>query len=301
MKIDVAIQSYKKPESLIYTLLSLKKVSGEYLDTVYIQDDLSGNQVINVYRSPYFQKYMSPIRIEVIENEKKGLLSKTMFTHAMKKQTGKFWKTEYNSDNIRYQYAINHSDKNYLLIVHDDILFYKDIVSVYLRDIQDKKFAIVGDLGQCWICSNAKSGCTPEKILSGVRPDKIWPCDKRKMNKLPILRRKRRDCRINEWCCMIDLEVARKIGEQYHIYFGNYQKGGDIGAYWFDKIIELGYDFNDPVVAERDAYYLHCWQGFSGHSVWVDQGVGKSQYDHNMIKLKLKNDFGFEYDKIIIN
>lgn len=35
MKVDVAIQSYKKPESLVYTLLSLKKHYGEHIVTTY--------------------------------------------------------------------------------------------------------------------------------------------------------------------------------------------------------------------------------------------------------------------------
>lgn len=128
IKIDVAVQSYKKPESLIYTLLSLKQVSEDLIDTIYIQDDLSGNKILNYYQSVYFQEFMKPIRVVVVENEKKGLLSKTMFTHEMIKASGKFWKMKYKSDNIRYQYAINHTDKKYLLLIHDDILFYKDVI-----------------------------------------------------------------------------------------------------------------------------------------------------------------------------
>lgn len=41
MKIDVAVPSYKKPESLIYTLMTLKKVAGDLIDAVYINDDCS--------------------------------------------------------------------------------------------------------------------------------------------------------------------------------------------------------------------------------------------------------------------
>lgn len=39
MKVDIAIQSYRKPELLILTLLSLKSFSGEHIDTVFINDD----------------------------------------------------------------------------------------------------------------------------------------------------------------------------------------------------------------------------------------------------------------------
>ena len=48
-KVDVAIQSYKKPESLVYTLFSLKKYCGEHIDTIYINDDCSGNNITKYY------------------------------------------------------------------------------------------------------------------------------------------------------------------------------------------------------------------------------------------------------------
>ena len=46
MKIDVAVQSYRKPESLIYTLFSLHRHSRDAIDTVWINDDRSGGDVI---------------------------------------------------------------------------------------------------------------------------------------------------------------------------------------------------------------------------------------------------------------
>jgi hypothetical protein len=52
--IDVAVPSFNKPESLIYTLLSLKKSCGDYIDTVFIQDDCSDKGVVSHYFSGYF-------------------------------------------------------------------------------------------------------------------------------------------------------------------------------------------------------------------------------------------------------
>ena len=51
-KIDVAINSYKKPESLIYTLMTLKKVAADLIDTVYINDDCSDNGAYELYTHP---------------------------------------------------------------------------------------------------------------------------------------------------------------------------------------------------------------------------------------------------------
>ena len=68
MKIDVAINSYKKPESLIYTLMSLKKVAEDMIDVVYINDDQSYNGAIEIYSSPEIQAYFKPWKINVREN-----------------------------------------------------------------------------------------------------------------------------------------------------------------------------------------------------------------------------------------
>ena len=61
-KVDVAIQSFKKPESLIYTLLSLKKYCGNYIDTIYINDDCSGDDTIKHYRCKELKDRMFPIK-----------------------------------------------------------------------------------------------------------------------------------------------------------------------------------------------------------------------------------------------
>lgn len=59
-KIDVAINSYKKPESLIYTLMTLKKVAADLIDTVYINDDCSDNGAYELYTHPAVADISSP-------------------------------------------------------------------------------------------------------------------------------------------------------------------------------------------------------------------------------------------------
>lgn len=69
MKIDVAVLSYKKPESLIYTLMTLKKHSGHIIENVYIQDDCSRNGTIEYYTKPAVTEYFKPWKILVREND----------------------------------------------------------------------------------------------------------------------------------------------------------------------------------------------------------------------------------------
>ena len=62
-KIDVAIPSYKKPESLIYTVLSLKKHCEDLIDTIYINDDCSGDESIAFYQDKAFW-FLQPPRLK---------------------------------------------------------------------------------------------------------------------------------------------------------------------------------------------------------------------------------------------
>lgn len=82
-KIDVAIQSFKKPESLIYTLLSLKKYCGDYIDTIYINDDCSGGDLINYYKDDILKKRLYPIKIKIRVNTKPSGYTYTLLTKEM--------------------------------------------------------------------------------------------------------------------------------------------------------------------------------------------------------------------------
>ena len=85
-KVDVAIQSYKKPESLVYTLLSLKKYCGEHIDTIYINDDCSGDNILEHYTVKDLQERMYPIKIKTRINKKKSGYTVTLLTKEMWKR-----------------------------------------------------------------------------------------------------------------------------------------------------------------------------------------------------------------------
>lgn len=300
-KVDAAIQSYKKPESLIYSLLSLKKYSGELIDTVWINDDISGEDTIKHYKDENFLKAMAPIKIRVRVNKthfKPGICIPT-FPYEPKfydfKQFRRYiWSLLRGKiapeEDVRYQWALNNTKAQKLFILHDDILFLDNIIKLYLEVFEsNKNLAVVGDLGQCNRCTH-KDICNPEKIMQGIYPTKYFPLTKSPKGNLP--RHYERACRINEWCCMLDVEKTKKIKGR----FGNYIDDSDIGAYWFERMIKRGYDFCDPLPSNqmREKYYIHCWQGHSGHSVWEDQGSGIKKYQKDMINQKLFEDFGYE-------
>lgn len=297
-KVDVAVCSYKKPESLIYTLFCIKEYCGNIIDTVYIHDDYSNDGTIDFYKDEKFLEAIAPIKIKIRENKKHFGAFKTISTPKLQELVatqksliidGPETILSDDENDVRYQWAINSTDKKYLFIVHDDIKISDNIVELYLKTIQgNQNMAIVGDLGQCYRCFDS-SKCNPEFIMQGNRPHGYWPLTTYEL--IPYPRAFKRDCRINEWCCMINVEIARKLSIENNCYFGNCENGGDTGVYWFDKIVELGYDFADPIPKGEDRirYYQHMWQGYSGNSVWL----GLSVYARDMIKDTLKKEFNY--------
>lgn len=321
MKIDVAVQSYKKPESLIYTLMSLKRVSGDLIDTVYINDDCSNDGSVEIFNNMSVKEYFAPWKLNVRVNTKNvGVNQVYMFKHRPDYMNWLFVlsklkrfldpKTTHNKDDVRYQYAIDNTDKKYLLIIHDDVKFFKNIVWLYLNTIEaNSNLAIVGDLGQCWRCKFSKI-CSPKKLMQGFRPP-YFPLTPKKDDIFNPRKGYNRDCRINEWCCLIDVEKAKLITEKYGCLLGNYYRYSDIGAYWFCKIVEHGFDFCDPLASEalktqldispeHEEYYLHAWQGHPGHSVWADQGMGIVKYNREEIIDLIKKEFNFDFPQKLI-
>lgn len=304
-RVDVAVQSYKKPELLIYALLTLKKHCADSVDTVYIQDDCSGGGVVGCYTEPGFLELMAPIRIKVKVNRRpcwihyyeKKMAKKphNLFWFLLNKLVGRK-PILVNRDEVRYQWALDSTDKKYMLIIHDDVMITGDVVSKFLSAMPDGT-AIAGELGQCWRCPLSHR-CSPELILAGGKPSRNWPITycADVFKDFKQYKFEKRSCRINEWCCMLHVPVARELSRD-SIYFGSYEDLGDIGAYYFDELVKRGYKFSDPLLrcADRDSYYVHEWLGFSGHSVWVDQGKGKSNYSSELVRAKVKEEFGYSF------
>jgi hypothetical protein len=308
MKVDLSIQSYNKPESLIYALFCLHRVSKDLIDTVWINDDCSNPGVVDKYKELEQSGALYPWKIKIRVNEKRGgwwlafvkgirPSYQTRFFR-LKRFLWNFYKTGgvYSIENdIRYQWALNNTDKRYVFIMHDDIFFKQDIIRLYLNEIlgnnaeQAISKAIVGDLGQCWRCKHSDI-CSPNLILSGYRPDNLWPLTQRGGEKHKWA------CRINEWSCLVDTHVAKEIMKLDKIYFGNYDDDGDVAAYWFSRVVQRGYSFGDPLPTKelRDKFYLHWEDGVTGHSAWVDQGDGKNKYQPQVFKQRVNDEFGYE-------
>lgn len=69
--VDVAVQSYRKPELLLHSLLTLHAVSKDRIDRVFIDDDRSPEWICDFYASDEFAAGLRPWRIGVRRNDRR--------------------------------------------------------------------------------------------------------------------------------------------------------------------------------------------------------------------------------------
>ena len=303
-KVDVSVQSYNKPESLIFTLLTLHKYCRDDIDTVWINDDQSELGVLEKYNNLKESDALFPWKIKTRVNTKRvgwwvsfcyGRVPKyASIVFLLKRIIWNFYKNKsffVDLHDFRYQWAIDNTNKDRLLIIHDDVEFLGNVVGVLRASLRGQvEPGIAGELGQCWRCPHKEEGCTPSKILNGHRPDQFWPMTKK------IDGDHKWACRINEWVVMVNIKVARDIAYSENVFFGNCDDGGDTGAYWFSRLISKNYSFSDPFMDQNDKNQLfkHWDGGVTGHSAWVDQGDGKNKYNSKKLSDRIYREFGYE-------
>lgn len=218
------------------------------IDAVYINDDCSNDGSVEIYNDRRVREYFSPWKLNVRVNTRNVHISQVYVPgYRVDYMDWKFMLTKWhrfidprvphNRHDIRYQYALDNTDKKYLLIIHDDVKFVKDVVSLYLKAFADNpNLAVAGDFGQCWRCRFA-AVCSPKKIMSGFRPSRWWPLTPTSGEPADFnpANGYTRACRINEWCCMVDVEKCRDVTERKRCFLGNMYKYSDTTAFWFGK------------------------------------------------------------------
>lgn len=180
---------------------------------------------------------------------------------------------------IRYQYDWELSEADFLLLIHNDVIFKNDIVAPFLANIGNN--IGIGQIGQCWNCPvhsreiverlglNNGRPCSPESYAD-FKCDYAQLLDAYKLarkNRLPLrwkavesMQREYQkqpwplpECRLNEWCALINLRMAREAtaprGKGRPI--GAYQPGQDLGVAWFRDMCHLGHTFRHMDIASH--------------------------------------------------
>ncbi|MDD4004353.1 MAG: hypothetical protein PHW69_04025 [Elusimicrobiaceae bacterium] len=304
-KIDVAAQSFGKPELMFYALLTLRQHSGYLVDTVYINDEMSDHDTLAFYNSKTFLSALSGWRVRICSGRRgsgeRRPLAPGFMPSGRTSGNALFRGLAYllqtmslfsGKTDIRYQRAIDSTDKDYLFLMHDSMEFRDDVPGRYLTCMKAMdKPGITGELGQCWQCgyhADPECYCSPRAILSGSRPQPDWPLTSSANTAA------RRNCRINEWCALLSVRAAKAIAEKEHSLFGDCDDCGDIGAYWFHMAVKNGYEFADPFPEQeqRDRNYKHCWQEMPGRAVRGERSKGKSACSRELIKKRIAEKYG---------
>jgi hypothetical protein len=274
--IDVSIVYYGKPYQTIVSLLSLLKYSENSIDTVFITvekkqpfDAYSGIHIvlytlkdkvkIKIYRPKYFYS-LGPLDDLEIKNN------------------------EYLRWSIPYQYALEKSDKPFVFIMHNDMLFHDDMIGQMLKEYSESngKFAGLGSIGQCWSCpagptfANKCNGFVQHKTtFSQSEASELHHAQStpRKKLDIEIIESGRYfpmpECRLNEYACMIDTGIYRQntLPNGNKRCFGGVWNGADLGTTWFYQMVNDGYEFKH---LELEKYAIH--------SVFNEGGQGIEAY-----------------------
>ncbi len=275
MKIDVLINVFAKPWQTALSILSLLEHCGQHIDKIYFHEeraksdfDRNNHDALLDYLSESIVYFSLPY----------WLSSNSVCEDKLQDENYRL--------SMRYQYGFENSNKKFALLIHNDIEVLGDIVSEYLLNIKEN--TAIGELGQCWWCPAGQMNiCTSEKYTEfkpkyhqlmyiynqnmdynnrraynlGLKQefwDRPWP--------LP-------ECRINEWCMMVNLQKARpdtipygkarplggqfasgaKIGEDWeHVV------NLDTGVQWFRDLHLSGHSFQHFPI---DKYIVHDRKG----------------------------------------
>ena len=172
---------------------------------------------------------------------------------------------------VLFQSAWEATDKPFLFITHNDVLYRGDIIGAMLERIEGH--IAVGLVGQCWNCSAHYAGvCDPDRFMQyrpsftewlristlhpGARSDQYeWVMDPRRPWPLP-------ECRVNEWSMLVDLQKAKPATMPYGpaIPLGAVF-GVDVGTRWFHDVITAGHRVRHMEIAP---YAHHAWASSSG-------------------------------------
>ena len=260
LQVDVLINVFGKPCQTALSLLSLLRHSGQRIDRIYFMEEAATAELERkghgallahlgeraVHSVPRHWLGVDPIDPERLHRDREYFLS------------------------IRYQRGWEQSDKRFVLLVHNDIEVFDDVVGRLLDEIGE--YAGAGQIGQCWWCPAKSRGlCGPDRYaeftpsypyLMKIYSREIDPTKRRaywqglneefKARPWPLP-----ECRLNEWCALINLETARPATMPHGTArpFGAHVDSGarigsdnhpvilDTGVQWFRDMNHLGHRF----------------------------------------------------------
>ena len=279
--VDVAINMYGKPYNTAVTILSLLERSSQHIDKIYLTMEC-------VQPNPQD----SELVLQLLDTIKERLIVYVPRYHIWygKLDTRRYVNQDYRHS-IRYQYAFETTDKRYLLITHNDVLYRKDLVEIFLENVAGN--VGIGSIGQCWNCPAGKAGRCASERYHDYRPSLSEIAEL--VSQFPLVREPRPravgmagtirhillrilggtqivfdaedpwplpECRLNEFSCLVDLGIVRPISIPNGpiVPIGS-DEWLDTGVRWFHMLCKRGHRFRHVDIAR---YCEHAWAGPRG-------------------------------------
>jgi len=293
-KIDVCVNVLGKPYQTLITLKSLLKYSSDWIDKIYLIEEPYQPIDYDFYLIQSNLNFKNLIRYQV----------KHFFAWNFRNYPKKEKLIE-NDDllySVRYEYGLKNTDKKYLLIMHNDVLFTDDVVKLYIDSIDDE-YAGLGQIGQCWNCPMSSAGvCDGEKLFDNMKNleydyNKIMNIFKThppaRQQSIPMINRNKPlplpECRLNEYCALINADLYKKNtipNGNVHPIGGMFLESMDTGIVWFKEMIELGYKFKNinVKILGKNPVYTHAY--FSKNANGHDSMLYRNSYESDELNAK---------------
>jgi hypothetical protein len=253
-KIDVSIAFYGKPYQAIVTIKTLMKYSGQHIDKIYLSRERlqPHDDYVGIFKIIDYFRNDPSVRLEV--SYPYHFLGLGVSDYERAKHDTRF------RHSILYQYALEKTDKKYLCIMHNDMLFYGDMIGDMLKTFENspENVAGVGSIGQCWSCPAGPDWGNKchSKMFEQYVPTKEEALEltaahatPRRDIQLKVINNGRvhimPECRLNEYCAMIDVEKYRKetLPQGDIGCYGGGWNGVDTATVWSHDMYQRGYTF----------------------------------------------------------
>ncbi|GAA4438986.1 hypothetical protein GCM10023091_20520 [Ravibacter arvi] len=245
-KVDVCVNYYGKPYQTAVTLLTLWKHSSRHINKIFL--------VIEKIQ-PYYQYHVIPLLKYYLRNLPVTYVYPRYFYYAGNPDES--WLTDPEKRyGLKYQYALEHSDQQYLFMTHNDCLYEEDLLGNMLQKATEKNVAGIGLVGQCWNCPAFKAQLCDSTRFENFIPsrdqlkelvDKYNPPRAEIHYKLigEGLIHPLPECRLNEYACLINVPLYQQnvVPKGDVLPFGGSWHGTDWGAIWFHSMVNKGYRF----------------------------------------------------------
>ncbi|TLV03796.1 hypothetical protein [Dyadobacter luticola] len=257
IKTDVCVIYYGKPYQTIISILTLLKFSRQHINKIYIT--VEKRQPYDKFGDVYHViKEISPL-IEIDLYYPKYFYQLGGLDYNRTKVDAVY---RYQ---IPYQYALENATSDYLFIMHNDMVFHKDMIGDMLPVITaDEQMAGTGSIGQCWSCPGFSA-----KVCHGSKFQYFVPTQAealalhetyntpRKEKDIEVINTGRfypmPECRLNEYACMIKLDTYRRVtlpkGDNV-CFGGNWGFTADLGTGWFYQMVNQGFKFQHFVLED---------------------------------------------------